>query len=96
MFNSSLIYHVMNGIAILKFKNTSIVESGHALYHNADIFRAGFELTTLVVKGTDCIGSYKSDYHKIKTTKAPCKLYKTFRKRYIKYITSSTQYLILP
>ena len=38
MFNSSLIYHVMNGIAILKFKNTSIVESGHALYHNADIF----------------------------------------------------------
>jgi hypothetical protein len=25
----------------------------------------GFELTTLVVIGTDCIGSYKSNYHTI-------------------------------
>jgi hypothetical protein len=30
---------------------------------------AGFELTTLVVIGTDCIGSYKSNYHT--TTTAP-------------------------
>jgi hypothetical protein len=28
----------------------------------------GFELTTLVVIGTDCIGSYKSSYHAITTT----------------------------
>ena len=32
---------------------------------------AGFELTTLVVTGTDCIGSYKSNYHTNTTTKAP-------------------------
>jgi hypothetical protein len=32
---------------------------------------AGFELTTLVVIGTDCIGSYKSNYHTITTTTAP-------------------------
>ena len=31
----------------------------------------GFELTTLVVIGTDCIGNYKSNYHTITTTKAP-------------------------
>jgi hypothetical protein len=33
----------------------------------------GFELTTLVVIGTDCIGSYKSNYHTIMTTAAPQK-----------------------
>ena len=32
---------------------------------------AGFELTTLVVIGTDCIGSRKSHYHTITTTTAP-------------------------
>ena len=32
---------------------------------------AGFELTTLVVIGTDCIGSYKSNYHMIMTTIIP-------------------------
>jgi hypothetical protein len=31
----------------------------------------GFELTTLVVIGTDCIGSYKSNYHTITTTATP-------------------------
>jgi hypothetical protein len=29
---------------------------------------AGFELTTLVVIGTDCIGNYKSNYYTITTT----------------------------
>jgi hypothetical protein len=32
---------------------------------------AGFELTTLVVIGTDCIGSCKSNYHAITTTTVP-------------------------
>jgi hypothetical protein len=31
----------------------------------------GFELTTLVVIGTDCIGSCKFNYHTITTTTAP-------------------------
>ena len=31
----------------------------------------GLELTTLVVIGTDCVGSYKSNYHAITTTTAP-------------------------
>jgi hypothetical protein len=32
---------------------------------------AGFKLAKLVVIGTDCIGSYKSNYHMITTTTAP-------------------------
>ena len=32
---------------------------------------AGFELTTLAVIGTDCIDSYKSNYHTIMTKTAP-------------------------
>ena len=31
----------------------------------------GFKLTMLVAIGTDCIGSYKSNYHMITTTTAP-------------------------
>ena len=31
----------------------------------------GFELTTLVVRGTDCTVSYQSSYHMIVTTTAP-------------------------
>ena len=31
-----------------------------------------FELTTVVVIGTDCIGSCKSNYHTISTRTAPC------------------------
>jgi hypothetical protein len=33
--------------------------------------RMGFELTTLVVIDTDCIGSSKSNYHAIKTKTVP-------------------------
>jgi hypothetical protein len=32
----------------------------------------GFELTTLVVIGTDCIGSRNFNYHAIATMTAPC------------------------
>ena len=44
----------------------------------------GFELTTLVVIGTDCTGSCKSNYHMITTTTAPInieKRKKTFWKK---------------
>jgi hypothetical protein len=37
------------------------------LYHIM-LYRVGFKLTTLI--GTDCIGSYKSDYHTITTMTA--------------------------
>ena len=42
----------------------------HIMLYRVHIVSAGFELTTLVVIGIDCIGSYKSNYHMITTTTA--------------------------
>jgi hypothetical protein len=42
----------------------------HIMLYRVHLAWAGFELTTLVVIGTDCIGSCKSNYHTI--TMAPC------------------------
>ena len=43
----------------------------HIMLYRVHLAWAGFELTTLVVIGTDCIGSYKSNYHMITTTMVP-------------------------
>jgi len=42
----------------------------------------GLELTSLAVIGTDCIGSYKSNYYAIRATTAP-KKYRKYRQLYI-------------
>jgi len=42
----------------------------HIMLYRVHHAWAGFELTTLVVIGTDCTGSYKSNYHTITTTMA--------------------------
>ena len=42
----------------------------HIMLHQVHIAYAGFELTTLVVKGTDCIEICKFNYHMIRTTTA--------------------------
>jgi hypothetical protein len=41
------------------------------LYWSVHLVWKGFELTTLVVIGTECIGSYKSNHHTIMATTAP-------------------------
>ena len=43
----------------------------HIILYWAYLPWAEFELTTLVVIGTDCIGGCKSNYHMITTTTAP-------------------------
>ena len=43
----------------------------HIMLYRVHLGWAGFELTTLVVIGTDCIVSCKSNYHAITTTTAP-------------------------
>ena len=45
----------------------------HIILYRVHLAWAGFELTTLVVIGTDYIGSYKSNYHTITTTMVPYK-----------------------
>jgi len=42
----------------------------HIVLYQIHLAWVGFELTTLVLMGTDCIGSYKSNYHMIMTTTA--------------------------
>jgi hypothetical protein len=43
----------------------------HIILYWVHLAWAGFELTTLVVIGTDCIGSYKYNYDMIRPTTAP-------------------------
>ena len=40
----------------------------HIMLYRVHLAWVGFELTTSVVIGTDCIGSYKHNYHMITTT----------------------------
>jgi hypothetical protein len=43
----------------------------HIILYQVHLAWAGFELTILVVIDTDCIGSYKPNYHTITATTAP-------------------------
>ena len=68
--------------AVLLMEETEVPEEKHrsaashwqTLSHNvvsSTLALVGFELTTFVVIGTDCIGSYVSNYRTITTTTAP-------------------------
>jgi hypothetical protein len=52
----------------------SLTHFYHIMLYQVHLAWAEFELTTLVVIGTDCIGSYKSNYHTITILRAPVKL----------------------
>ena len=53
----------------------------HIMLYRVHLTWAGFELAMLVVKGTDCVSTYKSNYLTIMTTKAP-KMSSTFLLRH--------------
>ena len=55
----------------------------HIMLYRVHLARAGLKLTTLVMIGTDCIGSYKSNYHTITATTTPMLFLWIFAKVYL-------------
>ena len=66
----------------------------HIMLHWLRLAYAGFELTTLLVIGTYCIGSCKSNYNTITTTTDPAKIQKTDKHKYVKIVWEQENQMI--
>jgi hypothetical protein len=75
VFNASFnnISAILWQSVLLVEKTTDLSQVTDKLYHTSPW--SWFELTTLVLIGTDCIGRCKSNYHTITATTPPCQIY---------------------
>ena len=65
-----------NNISTILWRSVLLMEKTpdklyHIMLYRVHLSWVRFELTTLVIIGTDCIGGYKSNYHAIVTTTSP-------------------------
>jgi hypothetical protein len=75
VFNATFNISVISSQSVLLVEETTdLRQVTDKLYHiilfQVHLVWVGFELTTLVVIGTDCIGSYQYNYHMITTMTA--------------------------
>ena len=77
MFNTTF-----NNISVISWRSVLLVEEtgvlgeNHTRLYRVHLAWVGFELKTIMVIGTDCTGSCKSNYHTIMTTTARPLVYK--------------------
>ena len=71
-----------NNVSVISWQSVLLGKPHTKLYHimlyNSPYSR--FELTTSVVIGTDCKGSFKSNYHTVTTTMVPSKSFRNRKK----------------
>ena len=84
MIKAMVFNTTFNSISVISWRSVSLVECPekttdiphvtdklyHMMWYRVHIAWAGFEPTTLVVIGTDCIGSCNSNHHMITITTA--------------------------
>ena len=67
----------------------------HIRLYQVHLARAGFELKILVVKGSDYIGSNKSNYHTTTTTAAPYFIYRVWKIELLFKHQASSSYIFV-
>ena len=66
-------FNLIGCIFIISYSYHKSLTNYHIILYQVHLAWAGLELTTLVVIGTDCIGSFRSNYNTFTTPRLPLK-----------------------